>query len=67
MDGMRIVADRDVGAAMCSLAAPQLFDQDREEGLVIVLDIHELSGEAAAAAREAVTICPAGALRLASR
>lgn len=50
---------------MCSLAAPMLFDQDREEGLVVVLDRRELSGDTAAAAREAVALCPTGALRLA--
>jgi ferredoxin len=60
---VRIKADRDVcvGAGMCVLTAPLVFDQDTEEGLVLVLDV-DLSGELADAARQAVDLCPSGAL-----
>ena len=57
-----IHADRDVciGAGMCVMAAPGIFAQD-EEGLVVVRSdaVDDL-----AAAREAVDLCPSGALRL---
>jgi ferredoxin len=62
---MRVVADRDVciGAGMCVLTAPAVFDQDDDEGLVVVLV--DLPGEAdTAAVREAVRLCPSGALSI---
>jgi ferredoxin len=62
---VKILANRDlcVGAAMCSLTAPDLFDQDPDEGLVMVLDEHP-DRASLADAREAVGLCPSGALRL---
>ena len=61
---VRVTADRDicVGAGMCALTAPAVFDQD-DDGLVTVLSV-EPDGEAAAAAREAATLCPSAAVRL---
>ncbi|MFD7919976.1 ferredoxin [Streptomyces sp. NPDC059740] len=61
---MRVTADREVcvGAGLCALTAPQVFDQD-DEGLVTVLAA-EPGDEARAAAREAGTLCPSGALRV---
>ncbi|MDA2812166.1 ferredoxin [Nocardiopsis sp. RSe5-2] len=60
---MRISADRDrcIGAGMCVLTAADLFDQDEEEGLVLVRD------GAPGADREkdvlrAARLCPSGAL-----
>jgi ferredoxin len=63
---MRIVADRDVciGAGMCALTAPELFDQDPEEGLVVLLLSERLPGESVDEARKAVALCPSGALSL---
>jgi ferredoxin len=62
---IRIVADRDVciGAGMCALTTPELFDQDVEEGLV-VLKRELVEGEQLEAARNAVDQCPSGALSL---
>ena len=62
---MRIAADRDVcvGAGMCALTTPELFDQDVDEGLV-VLKSECVGGEQLEAAREAVGHCPSGALSL---
>ena len=62
---MRIVADRDVciGSGMCALNAPAVFDQDAEEGLVLVLDARP-DAAAIGAVREAVSLCPSGALSL---
>ncbi|KAA6212159.1 ferredoxin [Streptomyces albofaciens JCM 4342] len=61
---MHVTADRDVcvGAGMCALTAPGVFDQD-DDGLVTVLasDIEEGSRDAV---REAGMLCPSGALRV---
>ena len=61
---MKITADRSVciGAGMCVVTAPDVFDQD-DDGLVQLL-IEDPEGPDAAAAREAVGLCPSGALRL---
>ena len=48
---MRVTADQDVccGAGLCALNVPEVFDQDEEEGIVVVLDpappqrLHEVS------------------------
>ena len=64
MSGVRVTADRDVciGAGMCVLTAPDVFDQS-DDGLVEVLV--EAPGTAdAEAVRAAVKLCPSGALRL---
>ncbi len=62
---MRVTADRDVciGAGMCVLTAPAVFDQSDADGLVEVL-VDRPSEADAAAVREAVKLCPSGALRL---
>ncbi|WP_329468110.1 ferredoxin [Streptomyces sp. NBC_01431] len=62
---LRLGVDRDrcVGAGMCALTAPEVFDQDDEDGLVVLL--HSAPGpEHRAAARMAVGLCPAGAIAL---
>ncbi|PWI45755.1 ferredoxin [Streptomyces sp. ICBB 8177] len=61
---MRVTADREtcVGAGLCALTAPQVFDQD-DEGVVVVLTA-EPGDEARPAAREAGTLCPSGAVRV---
>jgi ferredoxin len=63
---MRIHADRDrcVGGGMCALTAPNLFDQDDEEGRVVLLAKGELTDIELAAARKAVALCPSSALSL---
>ncbi|QGV82505.1 ferredoxin [Streptomyces ficellus] len=62
---MRLSADRDrcAGAGMCALTAPEVFDQDDEEGLVVLLSPTP-GPEHRAAARMAVGLCPAGAIAL---
>lgn len=63
---MRLQADtgRCVGAGMCALTAPELFDQSDDDGTVVLLQDPE--GPAAdEAARAAVERCPSGALSLA--
>jgi ferredoxin len=60
-----VVGDRDVcvGAGMCALSAPALFDQDDDLGLVVVRS-ERVEGDALALARKAVALCPSGALSL---
>lgn len=60
---MRIEADRDVciGAGMCVMTAASVFDQDAEDGRVLVLET-EPPEELAELVREAARLCPSGAL-----
>ncbi|MFJ8671878.1 ferredoxin [Streptomyces sp. NPDC093589] len=62
---LRLIVDRDrcAGAGMCALTAPEVFDQDDEEGLVMLLNAAP-APEHRAAARMAVSLCPAGAISL---
>ena len=62
---MRVTADRSVcvGAGLCALTAPEVFDQD-DDGLVVVLRA-EPGSDNQATAREAGNICPSGAVRIA--
>ncbi|GAA2033668.1 hypothetical protein GCM10009839_37620 [Catenulispora yoronensis] len=59
----RVRADRAkcCGAGMCTLNAPEVFDQDPDEGLVVLLDPDPLP-EQHRAVRDAVRLCPSGAL-----
>ncbi|OBF53413.1 ferredoxin [Mycolicibacterium monacense] len=63
---MRIEANRDVciSAGNCVMSAPEVFDQD-DDGIVVLLadPVPEIEHEHA---REAVKLCPATALRVAS-
>jgi ferredoxin len=61
---MRVEVDQDrcVGAGMCSLTDPQVFDQDEVDGTVVLLDPTAVGHEAQA--REAAHLCPAGAIRV---
>jgi ferredoxin len=63
---MKIIADVDrcVGSGQCVLTEPALFDQNPEDGTVVVLD-EQPSGELAEAAHEAVRVCPSQALSVA--
>jgi ferredoxin len=59
---VKVAGDREVciGAGMCVLTAPDVFDQD-DDGIVTVL-VDEVADGEAAAARRAVSLCPSGAL-----
>ena len=59
---VKISADRSacIGSGMCVVTAPDVFDQD-DDGLVVLL-LDEPVGADAQAAREAVGLCPAQAL-----
>jgi ferredoxin len=62
---VEVIADREVciGSGNCVFAAPQVFDQDDEVGLVVLLT-PQITPEHAAAVRDAVARCPSGALRM---
>jgi ferredoxin len=60
---MRINADRDVciGSGNCVLSAPEVFDQDADDGLVEVLEPEPAPG-LEQSVLDAVARCPSGAL-----
>lgn len=58
---IRVETDRCVGAGQCVLAAPELFTQRDEDGVVVVLQ-EEPPPEFGAGAREASELCPAVAI-----
>lgn len=61
---MKVIADRDVciGAGMCVMTA-EIFDQG-EDGIVVIADAVEVPAEEQQRVRNAVSLCPSGALRL---
>ncbi|MEU3693388.1 ferredoxin [Streptomyces narbonensis] len=60
---VRVDRDRCLGAGMCALTAPRVFDQDEEEGLVVLLDARPPE-EQRAAVRVAAGVCPASVITL---
>ncbi|WP_079249441.1 ferredoxin [Streptomyces sp. IMTB 2501] len=52
---------RCVGAGHCVLSAPEVFDQDESDGVVILLDT-EPDAALADAVHEAADLCPARAI-----
>ncbi|WP_067695018.1 ferredoxin [Nocardia jejuensis] len=62
---MKLIVDRDrcIGAGMCALSAPGVFDQDDADGRVVPLSITP-APEWEQAVREAVQLCPSGAITL---
>ncbi|AVT35846.1 ferredoxin [Plantactinospora sp. BB1] len=63
---MRITADleRCVGAGQCVLTEPAVFDQNDDDGTVIVLRATADDDETIRRVREAVHLCPSQALTL---
>jgi ferredoxin len=62
---MRIVTDtgRCVGAGQCALTEPVVFDQNDEDGTVVLLTDHA-EGDTLANVREAIELCPSQALSI---
>ncbi|OLT18656.1 ferredoxin [Pseudonocardia sp. CNS-139] len=60
---MRVTIDQDkcVGAGQCVFAAPDVFDQRDDDGVVVLLD-EEPPAEQWEATREAAHVCPALAI-----
>ncbi|MET9437263.1 ferredoxin [Streptomyces sp. NPDC006551] len=63
---VRVDRDRCLGAGMCALTAPEVFDQDQDEGLVVLLNARP-SQERRAAVRVAAGACPAAVITLTDR
>jgi ferredoxin len=64
---VKIAVDRDrcIGSGMCAMTAPDIFDQDPDEAVVVLLD--EAPPEAQRpAVQQAVDRCPAAVIRLLS-
>ncbi|WBB71289.1 ferredoxin [Micromonospora sp. WMMD1128] len=61
---MRITADREacVGAGQCVLSADTVFDQDEDDGRVLLLS--ERPDDDIAGVEQAVLLCPSQALTL---
>ena len=55
---VRVEHEKCVAAGMCAMAAPSVFDQDEEDGTVIILNTSP-GAEDAEAVDEAATLCPA--------
>ncbi|MBU7597295.1 ferredoxin [Streptomyces sp. P38-E01] len=62
---MKIHADRDrcIGAGLCALNAPTIFDQD-DDGMVVLLDSSPTLDNSSDARRLAEDICPSKAIRI---
>jgi len=62
---MKIIVDLDkcIAAGSCVAAAPELFDQRDDDGIVILLQENP-SPEQWATARSAAGVCPAAAISL---
>jgi ferredoxin len=62
---MQITVDTDkcCAAGQCVLAAPEVFDQRDEDGVVVVLD-HQPPAGLHSSVQEAAQLCPAGAITL---
>lgn len=59
---MRITVDREVctSAGICALTTPDRFDQDEDDGRVVLLDPEATEGDKAA--ETAAALCPSGAI-----
>ncbi|MFF8644110.1 MULTISPECIES: ferredoxin [unclassified Streptomyces] len=62
---LRVDRERCLSAGMCALTAPEVFDQDAEDGRVLLLDAAPGPRERREAAREAAELCPSGAVTVA--
>ena len=62
---MSIEVDLDscIGAGLCVMAAPEVFDQDPADGRVVVL-VDDPAPDQIDAVREAVGLCPTAVLAL---
>jgi ferredoxin len=63
--GMHVTVDevKCVGAGQCVMAAPGVFDQRDDDGIVVLLNATPAESEFDAV-REAAVLCPAAAIRL---
>jgi ferredoxin len=62
---LRVDRERCIGAGMCVLTAPGVFDQNDEDGRVVPPDTTP-APEWEPAVREAAQMCPSGAIAIVS-
>jgi ferredoxin len=60
---VHVDVERCIGSGTCALTAPAVFDQNDEDGVVVVLD-ERPPPEQHAATRDAAIRCPASVIRL---
>ncbi|MFD8708423.1 ferredoxin [Kitasatospora sp. NPDC059648] len=60
---VQIDQDKCCGAGHCVLAAPDVFDQRDEDGIVVLLDARPPAG-LHQAVQDAAAVCPAAAIQL---
>ena len=60
---LEVHRDTCAGTGSCVFAAPQVFDQDPDDGRVVLLDPNP-APHLADRVREAVEVCPVAAIRL---
>lgn len=62
---MKVTADQNICASsgQCAALVPRVFDQREEDGVVVVLD-EDPPEELADAVRQAVRVCPSGAIKI---
>ena len=62
---MRVIADKSccIAAGQCVTQAPKVFDQDENDGMVIVLQEHP-APEDQESARIAARVCPASVITI---
>jgi ferredoxin len=60
---MKVHADSTIciGAGLCALRVPEVFDQNQRDGTVVLLT-EEPDADQHAAVSEAVSLCPSGAI-----
>ncbi len=63
MSPARLSVDRErcIGAGMCALTAPEVFDQDPDDGRVLLLQAEPPAAHRAAA-QMAAGVCPSGSI-----
>jgi ferredoxin len=62
---MKVIVDEDkcCGAGQCVLIAPEVFDQNEDDGIVVLLEATP-GADQHAAVREAAAVCPGAAIEL---
>ena len=60
---LRVDRERCIGAGMCALTAPGVFDQDPDDGRVLLLHAEPPTTHRAAV-QMAAGVCPSGAITL---
>ncbi|MEX0923476.1 MAG: ferredoxin [Rhodovibrionaceae bacterium] len=65
MSKLKVIIDQEkcVGAGQCVFAAPEVFDQREEDGIVELLDA-EPEDSQSGAVKQAARLCPAKAIKV---